>query len=65
MIYAGQAEILSNIRACAEKYNLVDKTRFDTCVERANYNEQSGSWTLETAMGKRSSTGYWYRPPVG
>ncbi len=42
MIYSGQAEIQSYIRACAEKYDLVDNIRFDTSVESARFDEDEG-----------------------
>ena len=52
MIYSGQAEIQSYIRACAEKYDLVDNIRFDTSVESARFDEDEGGWMVETANGE-------------
>jgi cation diffusion facilitator CzcD-associated flavoprotein CzcO len=55
MVYAGQAEIQAYIRSCAEKYDLVSRTRFDTCVESARYQEADGAWDLEIAGGETVS----------
>lgn len=49
MVYSNQAEIQAYIRACAEKYGLIDQVRFATTVEVARYDEVEGAWTLEMA----------------
>ena len=49
MVYSGQAEIQAYIRACAEKYELLDHIRFETTVDAARFDETSGTWALETA----------------
>lgn len=51
MVYSGQAEIQAYIRACAEKYRLIDHIRFDTTVEAARYEESQGRWRLEIDGG--------------
>ncbi len=54
MVYAGQAEIQAYIRACAEKYGLLDHVRFETTVDRARFDETDGTWVVETADSRRS-----------
>ena len=44
MVYAGQAEIQQYVRACAEKYDLIDRIRFATTVEVARYDEEGAGW---------------------
>lgn len=51
MVYAGGAEIQAYVRACAEKHGLMDRIRFDTCVESARFDEADGSWRVELADG--------------
>lgn len=51
MVYSGQAEIQAYLRACAEKYGLVERTRFDTTVDSARFDEATDTWTLTTAEG--------------
>ena len=52
MTYSGQAEIHAYLRACAEKHSLIDKIRFETNIETARYDEDAGTWTLETMDGE-------------
>ncbi len=54
MIYSGQAEIQAYLRACAEKYDLIDNIRFGVDVAAARYDESAGSWTLELADGSQA-----------
>lgn len=51
MIYAGRREIQAYVRACAEKYDLIERIRFGTEVEAARYDEDTAHWTLELADG--------------
>ena len=53
MVYAGQAEIQAYLRACAERYGLIDRVRFETTVDAARFDEQQGTWTLRTSDGER------------
>lgn len=53
--FASQREIQAYIRYCAEKYDLLCKTRFATCVETARFDGSEGRWDLDTADGGRSS----------
>ncbi len=55
MVYSGQAEIQAYIRACAEKYELMDHIRFETTVDSASFDEATGTWALETSDGERST----------
>ncbi|MEA3214755.1 MAG: hypothetical protein QOJ19_911, partial [Acidimicrobiia bacterium] len=55
MVYAGQPEIQAYIRSCAEKYNLVEHLRPDTCVEAARYDEDRARWALELASGEEAT----------
>lgn len=49
--YAPQAEIQVYLRACAERYGLVERTRFATDVTAARFDADDGSWSLELADG--------------
>ena len=51
LTYAGQVEIQAYLRRCAEKYDLVEQIRFETCVESARWDGDAGEWTLELADG--------------
>ena len=51
MVYAGQPEIQGYIRACAEKYGLMERIRFEASVELARYDDRQGVWTLEMDDG--------------
>lgn len=51
MVYAGQAEIQAYVRACAEKHDLIQQTRFATSVDTARYNADRGAWDVEVAGG--------------
>lgn len=53
-VYAERAEIQAYLRSCAEKYDLIDRIRFATCVEAARYDDQ-GAWELELADGTTTS----------
>ena len=49
--YGGQPEILAYLQRCADKYGLGPHLRFGACVERAEWSEASGTWTVH-AGGK-------------
>ncbi len=50
-VYAGQAEIQAYVRACAQKYGLIDRLRMGTEVEAARYDEDGAQWTVEFSQG--------------
>lgn len=54
-VHASRAEIQAYVRSCAEKYDLIDKIRFETALDAARYDESAGSWTVETGTGERAS----------
>ncbi|MEL7210945.1 MAG: NAD(P)/FAD-dependent oxidoreductase, partial [Actinomycetota bacterium] len=45
-VYAAGGEIQRYLRACAERYDLIDHIRFSSCVEAAHFDESAGSWAL-------------------
>lgn len=45
-VYAAGAEIQRYLRACAEKYDLIDHIRFSSCVETASFDDDRGTWHL-------------------
>jgi cation diffusion facilitator CzcD-associated flavoprotein CzcO len=51
MVYAGRSEIQAYVRRCAESYGLIERTRFDTCVNAARWDDEGGRWDLELADG--------------
>jgi cation diffusion facilitator CzcD-associated flavoprotein CzcO len=51
MVFAGRAEIQAYLRACAERHDLIDRTRFDTRVLNARYDQTDGTWGLELVDG--------------
>ncbi|MFN0088916.1 MAG: flavin-containing monooxygenase [Acidimicrobiales bacterium] len=55
MTYAGQAEIQAYVRACAEKYGLIEHIRFGETVERAVWEDGDGAWRVETAAGEAAA----------
>src|SRR5215468_10451440 len=44
--FGGQAEILDYLEHCADVYGLGPHIRFGALVERAAYDEVSGTWTV-------------------
>ena len=54
-VHASRAEIQAYVRACAEKYDLIGRTRFDTTLDQARYDAAEGAWTVESATGERAS----------
>ena len=55
LLYAGQPEIKAYLRGCAEKYGLFDHLRLGTCIEKARYREEDGSWALEMQDGSTAN----------
>ena len=51
-VYADQAEIQRYIRACAAKYRLLERTRFNTTVDTGHFDAQTGEWLLKLANGE-------------
>ena len=54
MVFSGQGEIQAYIRACAEKYDLIQQTRFATTVDAARYDADRGAWHVEISGGDTS-----------
>jgi cation diffusion facilitator CzcD-associated flavoprotein CzcO len=50
--YAKQAEILSYLRHCADKYAIRPHIRFGARVVRARWDERAGQWEVETSDGR-------------
>ncbi|HEU4733589.1 MAG TPA: NAD(P)/FAD-dependent oxidoreductase [Kofleriaceae bacterium] len=49
--YGGQPEILAYLQHCADAYGLGPHLRFDSLVERADYDEASATWTVRVHGG--------------
>lgn len=56
--YASQPEILHYANHVADRFDLRRDIRFNTCVERAAFDESKGCWTIETSDGIRISATY-------
>jgi cyclohexanone monooxygenase len=50
--YASQPEILAYIEHVAERFDLTRDIQFDTRVEAATFNEDTGVWIVETDRGQ-------------
>jgi len=50
-MFAPQREIQSYLRSCADKYDVRKHVRFGENVERAEYDERRGTWTVRTSRG--------------
>ena len=50
--YASQPEILAYIEHVAERFDLTRDIQFDTRVEAATFNEDTGEWMVETDRGQ-------------
>ena len=50
-MFAPQGEILEYLKHCADKYGLRPHIRFRSEVVRADFDEPSGTWHIETASG--------------
>jgi cation diffusion facilitator CzcD-associated flavoprotein CzcO len=53
--YASQPEILAYLEHVADRFDLRRDIRFETRVERAAYDEQSGRWHVDASDGSRVS----------
>jgi cation diffusion facilitator CzcD-associated flavoprotein CzcO len=51
--FSEQPEILAYLRHCAEKYDLLRHTRFNTEIEGADFDASAGVWRLRTTGGER------------
>jgi cation diffusion facilitator CzcD-associated flavoprotein CzcO len=50
-LFAPQAEILSYLQRCADKYEVRDSIRFGECVLRAEYDAAAARWNVRTSSG--------------
>src|SRR5262249_9169649 len=50
-MFAPQREIYDYLRRCADKYDVRKHVRFGENVERAEYDERRGVWTVRTSTG--------------
>ncbi len=69
--YPQQEEILAYLKHCAHKYGIYGKTRFNQEVSRADYDEESGLWQVQTREGEEftarfllTGTGQLNRPNI-
>lgn len=53
--YPGQPEIETYLRGTAERYGLLQRTRFDTLVTGAAFDARSQTWRVETQRGSLRS----------
>lgn len=53
-VYSGQAEIQAYIRRCAGKHGLLPRIRFDTGVESARFDEETGRWSVSLEDGSEA-----------
>jgi cyclohexanone monooxygenase len=51
--YAAQPEILAYVNHVADRFRLREDIQFDTRVESAEFDEESGTWTVTTDDGER------------
>ena len=51
--YAPQPEILDYLNEIADDYGLRSHLQLETAVERASFDPENGTWTVETAAGER------------
>jgi cation diffusion facilitator CzcD-associated flavoprotein CzcO/acetyl esterase/lipase len=51
-VYSPQAEILDYLEGCVEKYGIGPNLRLGTEVTRADFDEDSGRWRIETDAGE-------------
>ena len=57
--YAPQPELLKYARHIAERYDLRKDITFDTRVDAASWNEQTGRWTIRTSTGETIGAHYY------
>ena len=51
--YAGHEEILEYLKTCMREQDLYAKTRLNTAIETAVYDDDTSCWTLTTAAGEQ------------
>ena len=51
--YAGHEEILEYLKTCMREQDLYAKTRLNTAIETAAYDDDTSRWTLTTASGEQ------------
>ena len=51
-VYSPQPEILDYLERCVEKYGMAPNLRLGTGVTRAQFDERSGRWRIETTGGE-------------
>ena len=56
--YSAQADLLRYANHVADRFDLRRDIRFDTTVERADFEEKSGEWLISTDTGSRLSARY-------
>ena len=54
-MFAPQAEILAYLEHCARKYGLLPHIRLNTEVRSASFDEQEGTWQVETSDGRTTT----------
>lgn len=68
--FAGQAEILGYLRGTADEYGVPDYIRFNQAVERAEWDEQTALWCIQThdaeyyARAVVTCSGYLHEPVI-
>lgn len=55
-MFGPQQEIWEYMTHCARKYGLYPHFQFETVVNGATFNEQSGKWTINTSKGDYTAT---------
>ena len=55
-MFGPQLEIWGYMTHCARKYGLYPHFQFETVVNGATFNEQSGKWTINTSKGDYTAT---------
>ncbi|MFK7819516.1 MAG: flavin-containing monooxygenase [Planctomycetaceae bacterium] len=56
--FARQPEILKYFKACADKYDIPSRTRFNTAIEEARYDETSRKWIIKASDGTSEEYDY-------
>jgi cyclohexanone monooxygenase len=56
--YAAQPELLEYVEHVLDRFDLRRDIQFDTLVTAANFDEEAGRWSVETAQGERFHTQY-------
>jgi cation diffusion facilitator CzcD-associated flavoprotein CzcO len=56
--YASQSEILKYLQHVAERFDLRRDIRFNTAVTKAQFDDETGRWQIETSDGGRVSAQY-------